>query len=181
MKRIPDAIKGVLLTPKLYFKQLPAASGYRDNLIMLGIFLFVPSLIMVRPAGSMAVLLYPFALGLMLASTWLWARYLTWAVRIFSKEKLDPVDAFQICACSSAPMIFAWTPVLNVIMTLWNFYLTWRGLVSFARIRGGVALLILFVPLVIFAASLLILFGLLFYLMTGSGITPRQIPNLLIF
>jgi len=177
VETLPAAIREVLISPKPYFEQMPPIEGFRDNLVMLGIILLPSSLIMVFPAGVMAILFLPLALSLMLVTTWLWARYLSWAVRAFTTERLDTASAFQICAYSSVPMLFSWLPVLNVLMSLWNMYLTWRGLVSHARLKGSNALLILLVPLVIFTASLFVLFGLLFYLMGRSGLNPGQIPG----
>jgi len=174
METLPAAIRDVLISPKSYFEQMPPVEGFRDNLIMLGIILLPSSLILVSPAGVMAILFLPLALSLMLVTTWLWARYLSWAVRVFTSKRLDTTSAFQICVYSSVPMLFSWLPVLNVLMSLWNMYLTWRGLVSHTRLKGSNALLILLAPLVIFTASLFVLFGLLVYLMGRSGLIPSQ-------
>jgi hypothetical protein len=175
------AIKSVITEPRLFFEEMQATTSYRDSLILMSLIMLVPSLIISLPTGIFALLVIPFFLGLMLVCTWLWAWYLSWAVRVFSKSQLSTAAAFQICAYSAVPQLLSWVPGVNIFTSLWNLYLTWQGLVSHAKVGSGKALLILVIPMILFVMSLVVLFGLLFSLMSDMGLSPDRMPDMEIF
>lgn len=159
-----EAFKGVMTSPNTYFADMPEARDYRDSLMLLGIYLAIPSLAAGIFSGVIgAILILPISLALGLLATWMWAAYLGWAARRFCGAGLSTVDAFQICAYSSAPLVFSWIPVIGLLAWLSNLYLNWQGLVSHARIGAGAALLIILGAYFIMLLSLVALVALVIF------------------
>lgn len=173
------AFKGVMVSPNNYFAAMPEAHDYRDSLMLLGIYLGISALVSGTVAGVLGlVLILPLALTLGLIGTWMWAWYLGWAARRFCGSQLSTVDAFQICAYSSAPLVFSWIPIIGMIAWLSNLYLNWQGLVSHARLGAGAALLIIVGYFFMLALSLLVLVLLLVYASTHYGMNlPSMTPS----
>ncbi|MDX8411827.1 MAG: YIP1 family protein [Mariprofundaceae bacterium] len=169
-------IKHVITAPRDFFADLPPSDAYRDSLLFLTIVLVVLALGFSLMSGLMLLpLIVPFTLVFGLITTWLWAWYLSWACRVFCKLQLSTANAFQICAYGAVPMMFSWLPIFGVLASLWNLYLNWQGLVSHAKVGGGSALLIIFLPLVILGLSMAVLLVLVFQLMADMGIEPSQL------
>jgi hypothetical protein len=173
-----DAFKGVMTSPNVYFAAMPQAHDYRDSLMLLGIYLGIPALVTGIAAGMLSlVLVLPLALVLGFIGTWTWAWYLGWAARRFCGSRLSTVDAFQICAYSSAPLVFSWIPIIGMLAWLSNLYLNWQGLVSYARLGAGAALLIILGYFLILALSMFALVMLLIYASTHYGVNlPVMTP-----
>lgn len=172
------AFKGVMTSPNDYFAAMPQATDYRDSLMLLGIYLGLSSLVSGIVAGVMSlILILPLSLILGFIGTWTWAWYLGWAARRFCGAQLSTVDAFQICAYSSAPLIFSWIPIIGVVAWLSNLYLNWQGLVSYARLGAGAALLIILGYFLILLLSIVVLVVLLAYASTHYGVNlPYMTP-----
>ena len=174
---LPAAFKGVMRAPTDYFAAMPPASGYRNSMILLLIYLSIPVIVGGTAIGILNMLLIlPLFLAIGAAGTWMWAWYLGWAARVFCHAQLSTRDAFKICAYGSAPLIFSWIPVLGPLAWFWNLYLNWQGMVSHARLGGGSALLIILGAFVVMAASLTALAVLLIYVNLDFDIRPIQLP-----
>jgi len=170
-----EAFKGVMGAPNDYFTAMPEAHDYRDSFMLLCIFLAIPALIASVGTGVISIIfILPISLLFGLLGTWLWAGYLGWAARRFCASGLSTTGAFQICAYSSAPLVFSWIPVIGLLAWLWNLYLNWQGLVSHARLGAGAALLIILGAFFIMALSLLLLILLLVYASSQYGM---QLPS----
>lgn len=172
------SVKQVVISPQGFFSGMPKTETYRDSLVFLAIVLVVLAIgiSLVTSLAALPVMLAT-ALALGIVTTWLWAWYLGWACRVFCRVQLSTANAFQICAYSSVPLVFSWLPHVGILASLWNLYLNWQGLVSHARVRGGSALMVILVPMVVLAISMAILAALLFTLMTDMGMEPTQLLN----
>ncbi|MDQ6965299.1 MAG: YIP1 family protein, partial [Mariprofundaceae bacterium] len=171
------AFKGVMTAPNTYFAAMPVASDYRDSLMLLCIYLAIPALLLGILSGIVGtIIILPFSLLFGFIGTWLWAAYLSWAARRFCAADLSTVAAFQICAYSSAPLIFSWIPIIGILAWMSNLYLNWQGLVSHARISAGAALLIILGAFFVMAISLAILVALLIYATTRFGVHLPSAP-----
>lgn len=152
-------VKATLFSPSTYFAGMPRAQGYRDSLVLLAIYLLVPALLSSLLSGVVTILfILPTTLIFGMLTTWLWAWYLAWAARRFCASTLTTEDAFQILAYSAVPLLFSWIPILGAIGIAWNLYLTWQGLVSYGKVGGGAALLIILAAFLILGLSLMVLF-----------------------
>ncbi len=169
------SFKGVMTSPNTYFAGMPETHDYRDSLMLLAIYLAIPALIAGIATGVIGIVfILPASLLFGLIGTWLWAWYLGWAARRFCASELSTADAFQICAYSSAPLIFSWIPVVGMIAWLSNLFLNWQGLVSHARLGAGPALLIILGAFFVMALSFIALVVLLIYATTHFGV---QLPS----
>jgi len=170
--------KSVLIAPQAFFSDMPSTDGYRNSLVFLTIVFVVLSLgISMMTSLVLLPAILPVALLFGFIATWMWAWYLGWACRVFCKAELSTQNAFQLCAYSSIPLVFGLLPVAGVIASLWNLYLNWQGLVSYARIGGGSAMLIIVLPLIVLGISMAVLVVLLGILMVQMGIDPAQLMN----
>ncbi|HKI61232.1 MAG TPA: YIP1 family protein [Mariprofundaceae bacterium] len=151
------AVRDVVVAPGLFFEQMPKTEAYGPSVYFLSLTLAVPLLIGAMMTLGFSLFLAPFLWLVMLALTWLWAWYLSWAVKLFGKQALSTPDAFQICAYANVPILLAWVPVLNVVLGLWSLALEWYGLTRYAHVSSGVALLILLVPMIILMLSMTVL------------------------
>lgn len=174
---LAGAVRDVFTHPTEYFRQMPVATSYKDSAILLVIVLAVPLGLSVLLNGSLAMHFAPFLALLVipfsLASAWLWAWYLSWAVRRFSGGNLSIIDAFQLYAYSSIPGLFSWVPMLNFIMGIWSVYLEWKGLTTFAGVSNGKAMMIIFLPIIILIISgavLAVLVGIFLSQHSQSGV-----------
>ncbi len=164
-----------LFQPRKMFEQMPEASGFRNNAKLLVVYLSVPTLMMTLTFGTavpqfapnfitgllMVLLIYPVSISIGLASSYLWAWYLSRAIRVFTGREVSVEVVFQICAYSGAPFAIAWGPYLGPVMALWNFFLNWRGLVSHARVGRLAALLIMMAGISWLFVLMIVLFALL--------------------
>ncbi len=174
---LPAAFRQTLTRPVAWFSAMPKATGYRDSLVLLAIYIAIPALVASALTGFITILIIlPLSLALGLIATWLWAWYLAWASRVFGKSHLTTADAFQICAAASAPMVFSVIPFMMPVATLWSLYLTWQGMVSHGKVGGGAALLIILAAFVILGGSLLLLVALLLQLAHQSGMPLPSVP-----
>jgi len=166
------ATKGIMASPTRYFEDMPKAADYRNSLVLLSVYLAVPAMILSIFSGVITIIfILPATLIFGIITTWMWAWYLGWAARTFSKTEFETPAAFQICAYSAAPLLLSWVPVFGMVAYVWNLYLNWQGLVSHARVGGGAALMFILVAFVIFGLSLLVLVLLLVKLAADSGIS----------
>jgi len=172
------ATRSILASPVRHFDAMPMAGDYRNSLVLLTVYLAVPALILSIFSGIITIIfILPATLIFGILSTWLWAWYLGWAARTFSKAGLETPAAFQICAYSAAPLLLSWVPVFGIIAYAWNLYLNWQGLVSHARVSGGAALMIILAAFVVFGLSLLVLVLLLIRLAADSGISLPEMMS----
>jgi hypothetical protein len=172
------AFKGVLGSPNDYFTAMPAARDYRDSFMLLCIFLSVPALVASLLTGVISIIfILPISLMFGLIGTWMWAWYLGWAARHFCASDLTTVNAFQICAYSSAPLVFSWIPLVGLLGWLWNLYLIWQGLVSQARLGAGPAMLIILGAFFVMSLSLFTLLALLLYAGSQFGVEMPPAPT----
>ncbi|HCS12805.1 MAG: hypothetical protein COS82_05645 [Zetaproteobacteria bacterium CG06_land_8_20_14_3_00_59_53] len=170
-----EAFKGVMTAPNTYFAAMPEARDYRDSLMLLCIYLAIPALVIGILSGVIGtIIILPASLLFGAIGTWMWAIYLGWAARRFCSSELSTVDAFQISAYSSAPLVFSWIPVIGMIAWMSNLYLNWQGLVSHARISAGAALLIILAAFFIMALSFAVLAAVLIYATAHYGV---QFPD----
>ncbi len=147
------AIKSLLTGPRAFFANMPRAIYLRDAMFFVSIVIFLFSFLSV-PFYSMALLfLLPATWGGALIFLLLWSKYLRWAVKTFTDSKLSAANAFQISAYAALPMALAAIPFLGFLAGLANLYLLWVGLSSYCRLRGGVAAVILLVPMVLLAIT----------------------------
>lgn len=172
------AFKGILGSPNDYFTAMPAARDYRHSFMLLCIFLSVPALVASLFSGVISIIfILPISLMFGLIGTWFWAWYLGWAARHFCASDLTTAGAFQICAYSSAPLVFSWIPVLGLLGWLWNLYLIWQGLVSQARLGAGPSLLIILGAFFVMMLSLFTLVALLLYAGSQFGVEIPPAPT----
>lgn len=171
-----SSVKYIITAPQGFFADMPPADAYRNSLTFLTIVLVVLAIGLSLMSGLVLLpVIFPVAIVLGLITTWMWAWYLGWACRVFCKTQLSTINAFQICAYGSVPLVFSWLPIIGMLSSLWNLYLNWQGLVSHARVGGGSALLIILGPLIVMGISMAILAVLAFKLMTDMGVDPTQL------
>ena len=164
------AFKAVMTRPQEFFEQMPTAERYGNSLVLLSIYLTVPALIVSIFSGVVTVIvILPVSLIMGIIATWMWAWYLSWATRVFCKVPLTTPGAFQICAYSTAPLVFSWLPLVGAVAFFWNLFLNWQGLVSHGRVGGGAALLIILAAFIIMSLSLVVLAALLLTLASQHG------------
>ncbi len=172
------ATRDVFVSPVRFFEAMPAATDYRNSLVLLSIYLAVPALILSLFSGIVTIVfILPSTLVFGIFTTWSWAWYLAWASRVFCKAELGTAGAFQICAYSSAPFLLFWVPVFGVVAYVWSLYLNWQGLVSHARIGGGAALMFILAAFVIFGLLLIVLVLLLIRLASDSGVSLPEMMS----
>lgn len=173
------AVRDVVIRPGEFFGNLPAATLYGSSLMFLTITLAVPLLVSALASFGITLLFTPIVWLLAIASVWIWSWYLGWAVRTFAKQPLDTVNAFQICAYANVPMLLAWLPVLNLLITIWSVALQWFGLTRSCGVSSGVAMAILLVPLLVLSVSLGLLIVLLGIYAAQNGIQLPQMPTMI--
>lgn len=157
LKSLLPAVRGIVLAPGAFFAGMPRAIYYRDALFFVSVVIFGCSFLSVPFYSMLFLFLLPATWGLGLIGMWLWSRYLSWAVKGFTDARLSPANAFQLSAYAALPMLLAAIPYLGWIALLWNLYLLWQGLVSFCRLRAGVAAAIVLLPVLILGLSLVAL------------------------
>jgi hypothetical protein len=154
---LAGTIRDIFTRPTEFFRQMPKATSYKEATILLILMLAVPILIGILLTGGFSLHVMPLlllvAIPFTLAAAWLWAWYLSWAVRRFTGGSLGTMDAFQLYAYSNIPSLFSWIPMVNVVMGFWSIYLEWKGLTTYAGVSSGKALLIIFVPLIVLIVS----------------------------
>jgi len=160
---LAGTVRDVLTRPTTFFRQMPSGGSYWDSIMLLIVVLAAPLMLGILLSSGLIphipmLLLIVTTLPFALASAWLWAWYLSWAVRSFSPGNLSTREAFRLYAYSNVPNLFSWIPGINVITGLWSLYLQWKGLTVFAGTGGGRALGILILPLCVLIASGAILF-----------------------
>ena len=173
------AVRDVVARPAEFFTGLPKATQYGASLMFFSITLAIPLLVFALASFGLALLVAPFIWLMAVASTWLWAWYLSWAVRGFARQELDTVNAFQICAYANVPMLLSWLPVVGMLVTVWSIALQWFGLTRSCNVSSGVAMAILLVPLLVLSLSLGILVVLLGIYAAQNGLQMPQMPTLI--
>lgn len=175
LSSLTGAIRDIFTRPTEFFREMPKATSYKDGVILLMLMLAVPILIGILLTGGFSLHVMPVmllvAIPFTLAAAWLWAWYLSWAVRTFSGGQLSIMDAFQLYAYSNIPSLFSWVPLVNVVMGFWSIYLEWKGLTAYAGVSGGKALLIIFVPLIVLLVS-----GAVLAILLGVYLSQSQSP-----
>lgn len=174
---LAGTIRDVLTRPTAFFRQMPADGSYWHSSILLLIVLAAPLMLGVFLSSGfiphISVLLLIVTTPFALASAWLWAWYLAWAVRHFVQAgSLSTREAFRLYAYSNVPSLFSWIPGINVFTGLWSLYLQWKGLTAFAGVGGGRALMILILPLAVLVAS-----GVILFMLIGVYLTQAPQPN----
>ncbi len=170
------AAKDVIIRPGEFFAGMPKAEAYGPAIAFFTLTMVPVFIIWALTTLGFAFVFEPFIWLFAVVSTWLWAWYLGWAVRVFTKRELDTVNAFQLLAYANTPFIFSWIPVFNVISGVWVFVLQWIGLTRSAGVSGGAALLILIVPAILMATSLGVLIVLLTALAAQQGFQLPHFP-----
>ncbi len=145
------AIRSLLTGPHDFFANMPRAIYYRDAMFFVSIVIFVFSFASIPWFSMTFLFLLPVTWGVTLISLWLWSRYMSWAVKTFTDSKLSSANAFQISGYAALPMSLAAIPYLGMLTALANLYLLWAGLVAYCKLTGGMAALILLVPVVLLA------------------------------
>ena len=184
---IASVFFSALFQPKNMFVNMPVAQGFRNNAKLFAVYLSVPTLMMTLTFGTavpqfapnfitgliMVLAIYPVSISIGLGTSYLWARYLSWASRVVLKRDVSAETVFQVLAYSGPPFAIAWGPYLGPLMAVWNFYLNWRGLVCHARVGGLAALFIMLAGV----SALLLVMIVLFVLM--SILLPENVEMLL--
>jgi hypothetical protein len=175
---LAGTIRDIFTRPTEFFRQMPKATSYKEATILLILMLAVPILVGILLSGGFRLHVMPLmllvAIPFTLAAAWLWAWYLSWAVRTFTSGQLNTKDAFMLCAYSNIPSLFGWIPLVGLITGIWGIYLEWKGLTTYAGVSGGKALLIIFVPVIVVAVSLVVLGILIPVYMSQSPQPPME-------
>jgi len=165
--------------PKRLFEKMPPAGPLKQSAHLLLLYLLTPTLMMTLTAGTgipliapgfwsglfAIVLILPLSLSIGLASSLLWAWYLSRAVKWMLGRDLSIDSAFQICAYSGPPFVIAWGPYLGPVMAVWNMLLNWKGLVHHGGVGRIPAFFILIIGLLLMAMIVLALAVLMMILM----------------
>ncbi|HXH72606.1 MAG TPA: YIP1 family protein [Mariprofundaceae bacterium] len=168
------ACKAVIMEPRATFEQMPKTGFYRDGFGLLSLIILAAAAISVPFIGFVLIFLLPFIWGTLLICYRLWASYLSWAVRTFGQQKLNPINAFQLSAYAAVPMVLGFVPVLGIVASLWNLYLLWLALVANVKVKESTALVIIAVPTLVLTVSLVLFADLLLKLLPqlGSMLNP---------
>lgn len=148
------AIKGVLMSPKAFFAEMPGTVLFGNSIFLFSLVIIAGSLLSFPFDGASTLFLLPVTWGVILLANWAWAAYLGWAVRTFGKQRLNTPSAFQICTYASIPMLLGFIPYTALLVDLWVLYLTFTGLVAFTGINVRTAVMIMLVPLAILMVSM---------------------------
>ena len=168
-----------LFFPRRMFTGLPAASGLKNSAVLLACYLAVPSILMTTTFGAVAsslapnffvgivvfISILPISLVIGVSSSWLWAKYLSWALSHLSGKNISTEAVFQVCAYSGPPFVIAWGPYLGPVMALWNLLLNWKGLKHHCGVGYGLSLIAMFSGIALLAIILIVIFILLFLLL----------------
>jgi len=150
------SIGSVAVRPKSFFANMKGADGYRDSVIFLILILLVPTLIdgyMISQEKMHTIV--PFLEGVGLLLGWLWAGYIYWSVKLFTKNELEHTTAFQLSAYSSVPLLLDFSVWMIIPAYLWQLYITWKGLVVHVGVPGGSATAIMVVPVIMVASAVI--------------------------
>jgi len=161
METFLPVIKALIKTPKAFFEQMSPAYFFRDGIFFVSIIIFLATFVSMPFSNVLFLFLLPVTWGLLLVSLRFWSVYMAWAVRVFAKQKLSTRQAFQISTYAAFPMVFVAVPVLGVLASIWNLYLMWVGLVSYCKISGKNAAMIIMIPVIILLVSTVFLITLL--------------------
>ncbi len=148
------SIGSVAFKPKVFFQGLETTDSYRNSIIFLLLIFFIPSLIdSYQISQEKMISILPAMEGAGLLLVWLWAGYLYWSVHLFTNYELDHASAFQLAAYSSVPVLLDFSWFLIVPAIIWQFIISWMGLVHHAGIERGNATAIMIVPVVLLIAA----------------------------
>lgn len=177
--RISESIASVffaaLFAPKRLFEQMPAASGYKNSIRLMAVFISLPLMMASMLTGVItAIVILPVGIAVGVGTSWLWAAWLSWATRFFCKKDVSTEEAFQVLAYSSPPLALAWGPYLGLPMALWNLWLNWRGLAGYFHIGGLASLGIITGGIFLLGGILVLIVLMLFYLV------PENMETLLL-
>jgi len=146
-------VKALITSPRTFFENMPRAIYFKDAMFFVSIVIFTLSFVSMPFYSVLFLFMLPVTWGLGLISLWLWSKYMSWAVRAFTDQKLSAANAFQISGYASLPMALCTIPYVGGIVGLWNLYLMWVGLVSYSKVGKGAAAAILIVPVVLLIGS----------------------------
>jgi len=161
------SISAVAFRPKTFFEEMESTESYRNSVIFLLLILMVPMLVDSYSISEEKVAsVFPALEGLGLLLAWLWAGYIYWSIRLFTKYKFEHADAFQVAAYSYVPVLLDFSVLLIVPAFFWQLFITWRGMVHFAGIPGKEAFWFMFIPVIMLLSA-----GLAFVMLAAlSGI-----------
>ena len=166
------SIGSVIFRPRKFFEGLEKTDSYRNSIILVLLILFIPSLIdSYRINEDKMSSILPAMEGAGLLLVWLWAGYLFWSVHLFTNYEMDHASAFQLAAYSSVPVLLDFSWFLVVPAIIWQFFISWQGLVHHAGIERGNATAIMIVPVVLMIAAF-VAFIMLMALMGLDLVTP---------
>ena len=140
--------------PKQFFEQMSSDQSVYDSLILMTLLMFFPAL---EPIffNDFSVMMYVFPAiivgGVVIA--WLWAEYVTWALRVFLRKRVSKSSVFHVVTYASTPNILHITVVLSPVVLLWQAYLMWRGFVSHLGVNTEVATWLLLMPFIFISFS----------------------------
>ncbi len=140
------AIRSMLRDPAGFFRNLPDHAYYRDAIFLLSLTILVDALISAPFYGLAMLFLFPVIWGAFLASAWLWAAYLRWAVRTIARLPLGKVAALEIVAYGSVPLAISGLPYLGILGLIGSLYLQGQALIHRARVNPATAWMIVVLP-----------------------------------
>lgn len=150
------SIRAVSLHPKAFFAEMRSAANYRDSIAFLLLLLFVPSLIDSYLISSEKMhTIFPVMEGVGLLLAWLWAGYLYWCVKLFTKNALEHPAAFQISVYSSVPLLLDVSVWLIVPAYCWQIAITWKGLVNYVGLSHSIASWFMAIPVIMLLAAVI--------------------------
>ncbi len=156
-------VKEVILQPATFFEQLPRPTGYAPAIVFASITLVVPVLIHALRNLGLTLLVAPLIWPLAIGSLWLWAAYLSWAVRRFAGIELDTVSALHLSAYANVPVLFGAMPVIGTLSGLWSLALACVALIHYAKVPTRSAVLIVAAPNVVLLVLGALAIGLLLH------------------
>ncbi len=162
---IASVFFAALFAPRRLFGQMPNASGYRNSIRLMAVFISLPLMMASMLTGVItAIVILPVGIAVGVGTSWIWAAWLSWATSRFCGKNTSTEETFQILAYSSPPLALAWGPYLGFPMALWNLWLNWRGLVSHLHLGGFAALGIIAGGIFLLGAIIILIALMLFYL-----------------
>jgi len=169
MQTLLLSMRGVLISPKEFFSELPVATFYANSIFLASIIIFAASFIGVPFRSFTMLFMLPVSWGLGLIGLKFWSSYISWATRSFGKAKLGKANAFHISTYACVPLMLSALPMLGIISFLWSLYLMWVALISRCHVKPGTAAIIIAIPAMIFAVSATELVAFLFQLFPKLG------------
>ncbi len=140
------AVRSLLVAPKQFFTEMPTAAFYGNAFFYTTFLVFIASFVGVPFYQWTLLFMVPVSWGVTLLLTWLWGKYIAWAVRTLAKKKLGPANAFQMVSYASTPAMVIYIPVASMVGSAWGLYLLWTALVERLKVSAAMAAMIIAVP-----------------------------------